>query len=236
MLPSIRRVENRCYTAVVKASITLIALALFVVVPFLLWGQDATRWVPSWLNSVSGVAIVVVLAIALLVLDVYLPIPSSLVCAAVCWKAGPLLGGLSVAIGMTFGFFAGYWTGAILLRRSLQRWIGDPEWHVLRQQLSTKSVVWIAWTRPLPVLSEIGAVTAGVMRLPFGKAAGTAACSSLGVAILYGANTALVGRISEPHAALTFASSLVVPGLFWAIHLAVNRYVQRIDPKGAQKR
>ena len=51
------------------------------------------------------------LGIGLLIADVLLPVPSTLVAMALCWRLGPWWGGASVAAGFSLSFVVGYALG-----------------------------------------------------------------------------------------------------------------------------
>jgi uncharacterized membrane protein YdjX (TVP38/TMEM64 family) len=203
----------------------LVALLLFILIPFALWGGALDREAPALLADLQRDAARPYLALlggALLVADVVAPVPSSLVAMALCWELGPLAGGCTVALGTWLAFVTGYGLGRALPEERLRRWIGAALWIRLRRSASWGSLAWIVATRPLPLLAEATALLAGALRLPVVPALTHAALASSAVGALY-AGSAALGR-AQPGAALTALALFAVPALGWLAHrVAVRR-------------
>lgn len=198
------------------------AIALFILIPFALWGGALDRAAPAWLEQASLRPYLALLGGALLVADVVAPVPSSLVAMALCWELGPLVGGLTVALGTWLAFVVGYGLGRALPEERLRGWIGAALWERLRGSASRHSLGWIVATRPLPLLAEATALLAGALRLPLVTALLHAAFASSAVGALYAVSVAL-GR-AQPVAALTVVALVAVPALSWLAHrFAVRR-------------
>ena len=98
-----------------------LGLALVVILPFLIWGGDFERALSaeaatSWLQHYGWAA-----GIALLVSDLFLPIPATTVMTALGLVYGALMGGLIGAVGSVLAGTA----GCLLCRalgRSSRRW------------------------------------------------------------------------------------------------------------------
>lgn len=209
-----------------------LALVLCVLVPFALWGDALDRAAPSWLTAPNSLVLVASLGIALLVADVVLPIPSSVVGMALCWTLGPFWGGVSMAIGLTLSFAMGYALGRLLPEQHLRIWVGTVLWDRVRKRAHRQTLWWIVASRPLPLLAEMSALMAGVWRVPAGPALMIAALSSCVVASLY-ATSAWLGR-NAPHTALTFVAMLTLPIFTWAVHkMTVQRMGKLVLPWAA---
>ncbi len=199
----------------------LAGMVLCIVVPFALWGDALDRAAPAWLGGADRALLVAGVGIALLVADVLLPIPSSLVGMALCWTLGPLWGGAAMALGLTLSFVAGYLLGRLMPRQRLRRWVGAPLWDRVALRARSRALWWIAGTRPLPVLAEMSALLAGVWRVPALPAIAAAALSSTALSALYAASVWLGREGPGPFA--TVIATFTLPALGWVAHRIVLR-------------
>lgn len=200
------------------------ALLIAVLLPFALWGDALEAMAPGWLETHDGYAWLATIGIALLVVDVLLPVPSSVVAVALSWGLGPVAGGAAVAIGGFLAFVAGYGLGRLLPEARLRRWIGPALWDRVRGGADRHAGWWIVLARPLPVLAELSAVMAGVWRLPMRRAFAQAALASAAMGALYGGSAWLGAR--APGLATTLLALLVLPAAFWCAH---RLWLRRLD-------
>lgn len=212
-----------------RFAVFLVGMVLCIVVPFALWGEALDRAAPAWLGGADRAVLVALLGIALLIADVLLPIPSSVVGMALCWMLGPLWGGAAMALGLTLSFAAGDLLGRLVPRRRLRRWVGAPLWDQLGLRARNRALWWIAGARPLPVLAEMSALLAGVWRVPVLPAMATAALSSIAISALYAASVWL-GR-EGPGPAATVLATFALPALGWATHRIVLRRLRTAAPR-----
>jgi uncharacterized membrane protein YdjX (TVP38/TMEM64 family) len=196
------------------------ALIALVLVPFFLFedefnalaGRIATGEVSS---SLAALAIG-----ALLALDVFLPVPSSIVSTA----AGVLLGlwpGASVVwAGMTAGSLVGYFVGvrSAPLARRLVGAVGLARAAELADRYGTWAVV---LCRPVPVLAEATVVFAGLVRAPLRRFLWLTAGSNLGIAVGYAAIGAFSMRLDS--FLIAFVGAVAVPG----VALIAARWLQK---------
>jgi uncharacterized membrane protein YdjX (TVP38/TMEM64 family) len=194
-------------------AVALLVVFAFVIVPFLLWGEQiesiANLSIKHYTESPTRWALLA-LGIALLTLDVLLPIPSSLVAIAMCIVLGPIVGAIGVFFGLLASFFVGYYIGRMFHRQSL------------RGQLPI-SYLLIVLSRPLPVLAEAVALLAGATGVPIAKAGVFAACSSAIVALTYGA-VVYVGPVNAESSAPRLAMiAITLPSVLWAIAKITER-------------
>jgi uncharacterized membrane protein YdjX (TVP38/TMEM64 family) len=192
------------------------ALLAAVLLPFALWGDALEQAAPGWLQAQDGRAWLATIGIALLVIDVLLPVPSSVIAVALCWSLGPVAGGAAVAVGAFLAFVAGYGLGRLLPEPRLRRWIGPALWDRVRGGADRSTGWWIVLARPLPVLAELSAVLAGVWRLPMRRAFAQAALASIAMGALYGGSAWLGAR--APGAATLALALLALPAAFWCAH------------------
>lgn len=185
-----------------------------VLLPFFLFEQqfnelaeeltagDASRWV------VAGAIF------SLLALDVFLPVPSSLVSTA----SGVLLGfggGAAVIwLGMMAGCGVGYavgWRGAWAARRL----VGDDGIERAARLVSRYGDLTIVLCRPVPVLAEASVVFAGLVGAPLARFVQLTALSNLGIALGYAAFGALSLDLNS--FLFAFLGAMLIPGLFLLI-------------------
>lgn len=192
------------------------ALLLLVLLPFALFGEAMDRAAPQWLQAGDGRWWLAVVGIGLLAADVLLPIPSSLVNVALCLGLGPIWGGIAVALGCLLAFTVGYGIGWLVPEARLRAWIGPELWDRSQSGARRHALWWILGARPLPVLAEISALLAGVMRLDPLRAFACATLASVIVGLLYGASAWL--GAGEPHLGLTLLALLTLPAVLWIVH------------------
>jgi uncharacterized membrane protein YdjX (TVP38/TMEM64 family) len=181
-----------------------------IIIPFILFEKQFEA-LGTWLaegHAAGGLAASIIAA--LLALDVFLPVPSSIVSTG----AGVLLGfwrGVAVIwIGMTIGCLIGYAFGA-KAAGAARRLVGDDGLaranHIMERHGNWALVV----SRPIPVLAESSVVFAGIVRSPIRPFVWMTTLSNLGIALAYAA----VGAFSMEMQSflLAFAAALALPGL-----------------------
>ncbi len=204
-----------------------LALIAVVLLPFALWGAKLDEAAPGWMLAHDARYLIAALGIALLVADVLLPVPGSVVAVALCWSLGPLAGGACVAIGHLLAFGAGYGLGRALPEARLRGWVGATVWDRARARARRGALWWIVLARPLPLLSEVSAMLAGVLRVPPRLAFLSALVASVAVGALYGI-AARLGR-GEPEWIATSLAMLALPTASWLAHRLVLRRLARRD-------
>jgi uncharacterized membrane protein YdjX (TVP38/TMEM64 family) len=197
------------------------ALLALVLVPFVLWGDAFELAAPIWLQSSNGRVWLALLGLGLLIADVVLPIPSSIVAVGLVIALGPITGGAVVALGAFLSFVLGYGLGRVVPEWRLRRWIGPALWDRMRQRAGNTDAWWIALSRPLPVLAELSAILAGVWRLPLWRTFAQAAAASTVLGALYGGSAWLGAQ--APSAWVSIAVLLLLPATFWFAHRAWDR-------------
>jgi uncharacterized membrane protein YdjX (TVP38/TMEM64 family) len=185
-------------------------LLAVVLVPFLVFEKQFEQ-LSTWLaqGHASGWATAGAIA-ALLALDVFLPVPSSIVSTG----AGVLLGfwrGTAVIwIGMTLGCVIGYVFGAYAAGPA-RRLVGADGLERAGKVMDRYGPWAIVICRPIPVLAESSVVFAGLVRTPLGPFLWLTTLSDLGISIAYAAVGAFSMRVGS--FLLTFLGALALPGL-----------------------
>lgn len=191
--------------------------------PYLIWGdaleaafsvEGARVWMSGY-GAGAGLA-----GVGLLVADLLLPIPSTLVMSALGLAYGTWLGGLYAAAGTMLAGLVAY---------ALSRWLGRPlalrlageEGLRAGEGLFARGGAWlVAGSRCLPILPEAVACLAGLHRMPFGTFLVALACGSVPTGFLFAA----IGALGQAEPAWALGLSVVVPVALW---LAARRWFPR---------
>lgn len=165
-----------------------------------------------WMKG--GGALAAGVGVGLLVADVLLPVPSSLVMVAHGALFGVALGTLLSLAGSLGAALFGFWIGrrgGRLLERVVRPEEATRADYLLRRWGALAIIV----TRPVPLLAETVALLAGASSMSWGRAAAAALAGSLPPALLYALTGAAVANIRST--ALVFVLVMLVAGSFWMI-------------------
>jgi 3-dehydroquinate synthase len=196
--------------------LSLVCFAALVIVSFLLFEQQIQAFVAQlnlYQPSSPSVALnLALLLIALLALDVVLPVPSSMVALLAVAMLGSLGGYLVIFIGLCLGAGLGYALGAGYLRLLSGRLgLHQRQPGQLAFRLGTLSLVGL---RAVPVLAETSVVAAGMQGYPLRAFLVITTLANAGLALAY---TAIGTWLIEQNAVLvTLLASMVLPVLFVA--------------------
>jgi uncharacterized membrane protein YdjX (TVP38/TMEM64 family) len=173
-----------------------------------------------WLNR--GGALAAILGVGLLIADVLLPVPSSLVMVAHGALFGVFGGTLLSLTGSLGASLFGFWIG----RRGgklLGRLVPTEERERADDMLKRWGTLAIIVTRPVPLLAETIAIMAGTSSMGWGSVALAALMGSLPPALLYALTGASVAKFQNT--ALVFVCVLLVAGFFWMFGRTVETYL-----------
>ncbi len=187
-----------------------ILLLAVVLVPFLLF-EDQFNALADRISSGEASTSLAALAIGgLLALDVFLPVPSSIVSTAGGVLLGLWAGASVVWVGMTAGSLIGYFVG--VRSAPLARRLVGPPGLARAADLAERYGAWaVVVCRPIPVLAEATVVFAGLVRAPLRRFLIVTAASNLGIAVGYAAIGAYAMRLDS--FLMAFAGAVAVPGL-----------------------
>lgn len=181
--------------------------------------SDPTPWMKH------GGILAASIGVGLLIADVVLPVPSSIVMVAhgalfgVLW--GTILSLLGSVGAAVFGFAIGRRGGKLL-----ERAVTPAERERASSILARWGVLAIIVTRPVPLLAETVAIMAGASSMSWRALVVASIAGSLPPALLYALTGAAVANLENT--ALMFGVVLVIAGLFWLVGLLFT-------PKEAQK-
>lgn len=179
--------------------------------------SDPTPWMKH------GGVLAASVGVGLLIADVVLPVPSSLVMVAhgalfgVLWGTTlSLLGSVGAAV---FGFAIGRCGGGFMERVVT---------HAERARASNVLMRWgtlaVIVTRPVPLLAETVAIMAGTSSMTWRSLIVASFAGSLPPALLYALTGAAVANLQNT--ALMFGVVLLVAGLFWLAGVVFHQYVK----------
>ncbi len=196
--------------------LSLFCFSGLVVASFLLFEQQIqdflihlNLYLPSTPTQTLNLAL---LLIALLTLDVVLPVPSSLVALLAVAMLGSLGGYLVIFIGLCLGAGLGYALGAGYLRLLSGRLgLHQRQPGLLAYRLGTLSLICL---RGVPVLAETSVVAAGMQRYPLRAFVLVTTLANAGLALAYSAIGTFL--VEENALLVTILASMVLPGLFIA--------------------
>ena len=215
------------YLLIMASMIAFFLVLFFVVealgVPLLV---DPTPWMRH------GGILAAALGVSLLIADVLLPVPSSLVMVAhgalfgvVTGTFLSLLGSVGAAL---FGFAIGRRGGSLL-----ERIVSPDERNRADHILARWGALAVIVTRPIPLLAETVAIMAGASPLGWRRMALAALVGSLPPALLYALTGAAVANLQST--ALMFGVVLLITGSFWITGRLLDPYLnarkKRRDPQ-----
>ncbi len=200
-----------------------IGLVILLLLPFLLWGRGVEELftIDGTISLLRGFGVWgVAAAVLLLVSDILLPIPATLVMTALGMLYGPVVGGLIGAGGSFLGGMIAFLACAKLGRPAARHFVSDAE--LVRGE--TLFERWGAWiivlSRWLPIIPEAVSCMAGIVSMPRRLFTGALACGVVPPAFTF----AIVGHLGVDRPALTFLLSAFLPAAFW---LVVHRRMRR---------
>jgi uncharacterized membrane protein YdjX (TVP38/TMEM64 family) len=147
-------------------------------------GTGASQWLALPEPGTTAAGVVGVVGFGLLVLDVFLPVPSSVIMIANGALFGWAFGTLVSAAGATAATLLGWGLGR-LGRDAFRRWV-RPEAHARAVELFRRhGALAVVVTRPVPIVAETVAIVAGASGMRAGQAAISGILGSLPAAAVY---------------------------------------------------
>ena len=203
--------------------ILILVILAGIIVPFVIWGaafdktlslEGARQWMEGYGAWAWAAGIV------LLVADIVLPVPSTVVMSALGWMYGWWIGGLICSAGSMLSGIVAYgacrWLG-----RGAARWIAGEEGLRRGEEIFEKRGGWlVALSRWMPVLPEAVACLAGLSRMRRRVFFPALVCGSLPTGFAFAA----IGHLGQSEPGWAMALSCIVPVLLW---LAAARVLKR---------
>ena len=200
----------------------LIVLVAVVLIPFFIWGDTLMAffsWEHSleWLRGYGTWAWAI--AIILLIADLFLPLPATIIMSALGYIYGPLVGGLISAAGSFASGVLAYWL-CRMLGENAATWVLGKKEYERGKKISARVGGWVvALSRWLPVFPEVIACMAGLTRMPPKNFYLALACGSLPLGFIY----AIIGNSGIENPALAIGLSACLPPVIWFVVSRVLR-------------
>ncbi|MCE9580139.1 MAG: VTT domain-containing protein [Deltaproteobacteria bacterium] len=181
----------------------------------------------AYLAGPAGTA----LAVGLLVADIVLPVPSSLIMAWLGATQGLAMGALLAAAGMFGAAIIGYAIGR-LGTRAARRALGDTSMAFAARWLDAWGMVAVAASRPMPIAAETIAIMAGAAgKLGWLRFVIAAVLGIAPIATLYAAAGA--SAVGLGGGAAVFAVAIAMGGGAWLIGRTLRKSRTPADTAGA---
>lgn len=205
-----------------RLALWFVVLAALVLGAWLIWGgkwDDQFTFAGSvkWLESAGPWAWAA--GISLLVGDLALPVPGTIVISALGYVYGTLLGGVIASIGLIAAGVLGYGLGRLFGEKFARRWLGELDYEKGKLLFAKRGGWVVAMSRALPILPEVISCTAGLVRMPFRRFAVALACGSLPMGFVFAA----IGKAGHAAPGWAFGLSLAVPALLWLAASRISR-------------
>ena len=204
-------------------TVICVLLVLGCVIPFMIWGEQfegalSLEGARAWMGRFgpgAGLA-----GVGLLVADILLPIPSTVVMSALGLTYGTLIGGLYAGLGSMLSGLVAYAACRWLGRPAALRIAGEDGLRKGEDFFAGGGAWLVLGSRWLPVLPEAVACLAGLTKMPFRKFFVALACGSLPMGFAFAA----IGAVGQESPGLAMALSALVPVGLWLI---ARRWLRR---------
>ena len=161
------------------------------------------------------------IGLGLLAADLLLPIPATGVMAALGVAYGPLLGGALSALGSFLSGSLGYAACRLLSEARVERMVGAADLRRARRLAASVGGWLVAGSRALPLLPELVACAAGLVRMAPGRFFPALACGALPTGFAF----AGLGAIGSDRPVLTVAVATLLPLALWPLVRLGARHV-----------
>jgi uncharacterized membrane protein YdjX (TVP38/TMEM64 family) len=201
---------------VLRNTVLLICMVLAVIlVPFFLFHEYIDGWTEQLLKT-SGEHMVYtgILLSVLLISDILLPVPSSIVSTGAGFLLGFVNGSIVSFTGMTLGAVLGYALGRG--SAGTMKWL-DADTRQRMEGFFQRYGKWsIILARPVPVLAEASVFFAGISKMESRSFLLVSALSNLGISLMYAA----VGSYSVSVNSFlpAFGGAVILPGIALLFH------------------
>jgi uncharacterized membrane protein YdjX (TVP38/TMEM64 family) len=189
--------------------------SLLVLLIWMIWGGHWTHWsdvaaASEQLRHYGEAAGLV--GMLLLVLDLLLPVPGTVVMSALGYLYGTLAGAGYALAGSTMAGLCGYGIGRLLPERLSRRFLGEKDFARGRALFAAGGGWIIALSRALPILPESLAVSAGLLRMPLRKFFFALLCGNIPMSLIF----SWIGATGHNNPGQTILMSFLLPALLWS--------------------
>jgi uncharacterized membrane protein YdjX (TVP38/TMEM64 family) len=201
-----------------------VVLAVVFLIPFLIWGEwfgeiFSREGAVTWLEGYGSWAWAA--GMVLLMLDIVLPLPSTVIVSALGYVYGTVWGGLIAAAGSFLSASVAYGVCRGMGRRA-GVWIAGEKGLEEGEALFRSAGGWIVvLSRWLPLLPEVVSCMAGMSRMPARTFFPAVACGTIPMGFTFAA----VGRLGQEQPVAAVVMSILIPVLLWGmVRLILKRH------------
>ncbi|MGB3328504.1 MAG: VTT domain-containing protein [Thermomicrobiales bacterium] len=208
-----------------------LAIAAFILISFLIVEALGIPILvdPSDQLGRGGIA-AAMLGVGLLLVDVLLPVPSSIVMTAQGALFGVVMGTILSMIGSVGAALVAFAIGR-KGTRLISRFVSAPEQEASNRLLERWGPLALIVTRPVPILAETTAIMAGASTLGWGKATLGIVIGAFPAALIYAIAGAYATSVASGF--LVFVLVIVLAGVFWVFGWFVEQ--RFLMPRRAQQ-
>ncbi|MBS0208144.1 MAG: VTT domain-containing protein [Planctomycetes bacterium] len=190
-------------------TVTIVVVLLIPIVPLIGLGHAFEDQITDWVTETVSPPAFAGLLIGTLVADVFLPVPSSVVCTLAGARLGFWTGAGAAWLGMNLGSLGSFLLARWLGRKIVRRWTSADDLARMEELVHRRGALVIVLTRGLPVLSEAAVLLLGSMHLAWRTFLPAVLLSNLGLASAY----ALLGWLAyeEHQLPAAIAASIALP-------------------------
>lgn len=191
-------------------------LAILIIASFLIWGEwfaniFTEEGVNHVLNNYGQWAWL--FGIGLLIGDLFLPLPATILMSGLGFIYGPILGGLLATLGNFLSGLLAYGICRSLGREGAVRILGEKDLAKGEKVFNTNGGWIVAISRWLPIIPEIVSCMAGLNQMRFRFFAVALLCGSLPLGFTF----AYIGYYGVTHPAMAVVISAGLPFILWLI-------------------
>lgn len=170
-----------------KGLLPLMVVLAIPIIPFVIWGEPLERGAREWLDQPGSTGSVAGGLMTLHAVDIFLPVPSSLVSTVGGWRLGWALGTLVSFLGMSLGAVFGF----SLARRwgfPLAARLSPPEQLQRMSEFNQRfGSVLLILCRPIPVVAEASVLWTGMNQMTWRRFLPPVLLSNLAISFVYSA-------------------------------------------------
>lgn len=181
----------------------------------ILWLQEYGQW--AWLAGTF-----------LLILDIILPIPGTLVMAGLGYVYGTIAGGIIAGLGSFISGAVGYWICRSFGEKGAKRILGEKDFEKGARTFVKVGGWLVVLSRWLPVFPEVISCMAGLNRMPKVKFHLALLASALPMGFVF----AYIGHAGEDNPTTAIILSAAIPPLIWLVLTPVfKKKGEHLNPK-----
>lgn len=199
-----------------RNGLIFLVIVILIVISFLVWGDHFTAMF-SEENAIANLSKYGTWAwfigMVLLVADLFLPLPATIIMSALGYIYGPLIGGVIAVTGNSLSGLVAYFLCRSIGKNGALWILGQKDYDRGHHLFSTKGGWIVALSRWLPILPEAIACMAGLNRMNFRRFAISLFCGSLPLGFIF----AWIGYAGVEHPYLAIAVSALLPLVLWIV-------------------